>query len=101
VQPVLLPVPWAREPSISFLSPPSEVRETILRSGFRELAWRDVSASAHEWWRTRRAATAQDAPSPLGLHLFLGADTGQMFQTMMRNLDEERITVVQALFARP
>jgi SAM-dependent methyltransferase len=43
VQPIHFPVPWARDPAISFLRPPEEVRSLLARAGFREVEWVDVT----------------------------------------------------------
>jgi ubiquinone/menaquinone biosynthesis C-methylase UbiE len=102
VAPIHFPVPWARGPEISFLRPPEEVRALIASIGFDESAWVDDTASALRWFRERLAAA--DAASgelpPLGLHLVLGADLGQMFQNLARNLQEDRVVVVKGVFER-
>ncbi len=103
VAPIHFPVPWARGPEISFLRPPEELRALITGIGFEESAWIDETASALQWFRERLAAA--DAASgelpPLGLHLVLGADLGQMFQNLARSLQENRVVVVQGVFERP
>lgn len=99
--PIHFPVPWAREASISFLRPPEEVRRLVAGLGFTELAWRDVSAGALEWFRGRLAASQKAAaPPPLGLHLLLGAEFAAMFRNQVRNLEEDRITVSEAVWER-
>ena len=102
VAPIHFPVPWARGPEISFLRPPEEVRALITGIGFEESAWINETASALRWFRERLAAA--DAASgelpPLGLHLVLGADLGQMFRNLARNLQEDRVVVVQGVFER-
>ena len=102
VAPIHFPVPWARGPEISFLRLPEEVRALIASIGFDESAWVDDTASALRWFRERLAAA--DAASgelpPLGLHLVLGADLGQMFQNLARNLQEARVVVVKGVFER-
>ena len=103
VAPLHFPVPWARGPEISFLRPPEEVRALITGIGFDESAWINDTASALRWFRERLAAA--DAASgelpPLGLHLVLGTDLGQMFRNLARNLQEDRVVVVQGVFERP
>lgn len=101
--PIHFPVPWAREPAISFLRPPEAVHTPILSVGFKELAWIDETVSALEWFQQRLAAVtaAPNGPPPLGLHLLLGADFGVMFRNQVRNLQEQRITVIQGVFERP
>jgi hypothetical protein len=46
------------------------------------------------------AAQGATAPPPLGLHLLLGADAGRMFANMLRNLEEGRIAVIEAVWAQ-
>ncbi len=95
--PLHFPVPWAGVAAISFLRPPEAVRKLIQASGFRECAWRDVSETSLAWLRERLATPA---PPPLGLHLLLGAAAGEMLRNVARNLEERRITVVEAVFER-
>jgi SAM-dependent methyltransferase len=103
VAPIHFPVPWASGPEINFLRPPEVVRTLITVIGFEESAWIDETASAVRWFKERLAAA--DAASgelpPLGLHLVLGADLGQMFRNLARNLQEDRVVVVQGVFERP
>jgi SAM-dependent methyltransferase len=103
ITPIHFPVPWARGPEISFLRPPEEIRALITGIGFEESAWMDETASALQWFRERLAAAnagSRELP-PLGLHLVLGADLGQMFRNLARNLQEDRVVVVQGVFERP
>jgi hypothetical protein len=99
VQPVHFPVPWARMPSMSFLRAPEEVRRLIADSGLTELTWLDVSKPSLAWIQQRQAM-APAAPPPLGLHLLFGPVIGRMFQNLTRNLQEQRIAVIAAVFAR-
>lgn len=100
--PIHFPVPWARDPSVNFLRPAPAVRALIAGSGFKEVAWVDVSGASLQWFRQRVAAMQPAlAPPPLGLHLLLGADFGPMFRNQVRNLEENRIAVVQAFWLRP
>ncbi len=49
--PLFFPVPWAREPSISFLATPDELRTLLEQTGFREVSWRDTSEEGRVWFR--------------------------------------------------
>jgi MPBQ/MSBQ methyltransferase len=98
--PIHFPVPWARDPSISHLQPPETVRSLIATTGFDESSWVDETASATEWFQQRLSATALEGPPPLGLHLLLGPDFGEMFRNQLLNLGEGRISVIQAVFER-
>jgi deazaflavin-dependent oxidoreductase (nitroreductase family) len=100
-EPLVFPVPWARDPAWSFLLPAAEVRALIAGLGFREVAWEDGTPAALAWFRQRVAALrAAPAPPPLGLHLLLGPDYRAMFENQVRNLETGRIAVVQAVFER-
>ncbi|HJV64732.1 MAG TPA: methyltransferase domain-containing protein [Geomonas sp.] len=95
---VHFPVPWASDDSASFLVTQAELRQLLDEAGFRALSWQDVTPEALAWFRQRQAKVRQDGPRPLGLHLLLGADFGKMAQNQLRNLEEGRITLVEAVF---
>lgn len=99
--PVVFPVPWAGDQSISFMSSQGEVRDLLGAAGLKEVVWKDVSESSMTFWRKRMAESAESGPAPLGTHLLMGGDAGQKAKNVLRNLDEHRITVVQAVFERP
>jgi SAM-dependent methyltransferase len=94
------PVPWARDPAISFLAPPEEVRRLLAGAGWALREWRDTSAPSLAWFRQRVAAAA-GGPPPLGLHLLLGPEAGSMLQNVIRSLEEDRVRVVMAVSHRP
>ncbi|MFQ5775477.1 MAG: methyltransferase domain-containing protein [Kiloniellaceae bacterium] len=99
--PVHFPVPWAREPSISFLVTPEEMRMHLEAAGFEIRDWRDTTHAAREWFAAlARRIKEQGAPA-LGFHVLLGDDFAAMAQNQRRNLDEDRIAVVQAVLRKP
>lgn len=99
--PVRFPVPWARTPATSFLRPAASIRALLGDQGFREVTWSDVSAPSLEWFRQRLAAGARaGTPPALGLHLLLGSDFSRMFGNLVRNLAEDRISVIAAVLDR-
>ena len=100
VQPIHFPVPWAPEPSISFLREPAAIRNLLPTLGFEELAWRDTSEPSMAWFRERIGAARAAGPPHLGLHLLLGPSAATMLGNVLRNLEEGRLVVVQAVFAR-
>jgi len=92
------PVPWAREPGLSFLRPPETIHQLLARRGFREIAWVNVTAPSLEWVRRRLAASP--VPGSLGFHLLLGGDVAPMFENLLLNLEERRVCIVQAVWGR-
>jgi SAM-dependent methyltransferase len=100
VQPIHMPVPWAAKPEWSFLVPAGEVRRLVAAAGLIELDWREVTAEALARSRERRARAAAGEPS-LGPQRYLGPEFSQMIKNLGRNLEEDRVGVVQGLFEKP
>lgn len=100
-QPIHFPVPWARDPSLSFLQTEQGMRGLLREAGFVELAWRDATGIAREWWRVRVRAAREGEVPPLGIHLLLGGDASAMAGAMLRNVEEERVVVAYGVFERP
>ena len=95
--------PWAREPAISFLVPPDEMRAGLEATGFRIVEWEDETASLVA---QRDKARAQAKPQPeqgkaaLGAHIVFGADIGERVTNTMKNIDQGRIVHIRALAER-
>lgn len=98
-QPIHFPVPWASEPSCSFLRPAPDIRALLAEAGFDELIWQDTTATAIEWFRARVAAIPA-TPPPLSLHLLLGARFKPALENLLRNLEEGRAAVLEAVLQR-
>ena len=99
--PVHFPVPWAREPSISFLATPDELHDLLEQVGFEILRWRDTTDLGREWFRAMRRRIREEGAAPLGFHVLLGPDFQTMTQNMIRNLDENRIALIEVLARKP
>ncbi|MBF0258098.1 MAG: class I SAM-dependent methyltransferase [Desulfamplus sp.] len=98
-----LPVPWADKPEISFLVPGQEMEKMILDNGFRCRFIEDRTDQAKLWWEKVDAATHQTTDRPprhLGPHIIFG-DNGKLFgQTMTKNLNENRIQLIEAVYVK-
>jgi hypothetical protein len=73
----------------------------VNEAGFKELVWEDVTAATLEWFqamKASRAARPADAPPPLGLNLIMGATTAEKIGNLRRNLEEDRVRVIQGVF---
>jgi ubiquinone/menaquinone biosynthesis C-methylase UbiE len=99
--PVHFPVPWAREPSISFLQTPRQLRQSLEAGGFEILHWRDSTETGRLWFRRRNEKAAGQGSAPLGLQLLLGPEFPAMAQNQLRNLEEDRIALIEAIVRRP
>jgi hypothetical protein len=91
---VLFPAPWAREPSISFLATPQEMRELLKDAGFEILEEIDSTDQSIAWFKEMTARMATAGVQPLSIGILLGPDFPQMAQNQLRNLAERRIRTV-------
>ena len=91
------PTPWAKDKSISFLFTPQSTRETLERIGFRIVAWHDPSQEALEQFVARAKAVDSGSLLPLGLHILIGPNFPTVSKNMLRNLQEQRIKLVNAV----
>jgi SAM-dependent methyltransferase len=98
---VHFPVPWARDPSISFLMTPQQLRDTLEATGFEVLVWRDKTEEGRAWFQRLGEKIRREGPPPLGLQLLLGPDFRQMARNQVRNLEEDRIAIIEAVARRP
>jgi MPBQ/MSBQ methyltransferase len=89
--PVHFPVPWAREPSTSFLATPDEMRRLLGSAGFEVVVWNDTSEAGKKWFAALGERMAESGPPPLGFHVLLGPDFAEMAKNQVRNLVEDRI----------
>ena len=90
----LFPVPWARDPSTSFLLDADATRAVLEGSGFTVRVWRDVTAEARQWFAALRPPAQ---PPKLGLHLLLGPDFRTMSGNFGRNVIEGRVGLLMAV----
>lgn len=94
------PVPWAGDPSISFLARADAVPEILEAAGQQAPGWEDRSADSLAWFRSAVNRIRSAGQAPLGLHLLMGASALPGFENLIRNLQESRITVIQSVAAR-
>ncbi|MBV9119610.1 MAG: methyltransferase domain-containing protein [Chloroflexi bacterium] len=93
------PTPWASAAAQSFLLPEEELRNTIERAGFRPLAWQNITTESREWFQ-RAAPPPLPADRVPGLAATLVVEP-EALQAQTRNLLEDRVNVVRAVFERP
>jgi len=91
---VLYPVPWAREPSISHMATPEEMRSLLSAAGFSILETEDSTEASEVWFEKRLAAARESGVPPLSTRLLLGDDFTAMAKNQVRNLKEQRIRTV-------
>jgi len=89
------PVPWAGTPATSFLFTAEATREAVEPAGFRTLVWQDDSETAKAWFAQVRASGPPPSPN---LGVVMGPDFAQLSGNLARNLMEDRIGILTAVF---
>lgn len=100
VQPIHFPVPWARDSSISFLRSPETVRALLADAGFRKITWADEGPTILAALQKQATIRTINGPLPLGIQLLVGSQFPTMLENVGRNLREDRLTIIQAVFER-
>jgi SAM-dependent methyltransferase len=95
------PVPWADDPSTSFLATPSDMRELLPAAGLEVVSEVDSSDESLAWFQEMRARIERDGPPPVTFAAFLGEAFGQMVANQVANLAERRIRTVMFTCSRP
>jgi SAM-dependent methyltransferase len=88
------PVPWARTPATSFLLTAAATGEEVEAAGFRRQVWQDDTEAAKAWITRLRAGPP---PSP-NLGVVMGPDFAQLAANLGRNLMEDRLGILAAVF---
>ncbi|MEI6208627.1 MAG: methyltransferase domain-containing protein [Desulfuromonadales bacterium] len=95
------PLPWARDPSTSFLLTSQQMRNSLEKEGFVVQTWRDKTETARFWFRNLSDKIRVEGDPPLGIHLLLGSDFRVMAQNLVRNLEENRVALIEAVVRCP
>jgi MPBQ/MSBQ methyltransferase len=95
--PLHFPVPWAQDSSMSFLVPPAAFRELITAAGFEIAVWNDKTELARKAFAdVQKPAGKPDLPV-LGVYMLVGDDIQAKAYNLHRNLEEERVSLVETV----
>lgn len=94
------PLPWADDPSISFLATVESLQRFLREARFSILSWEDKSQQSLEWFAAVGEKLKKGGRPPLGLHLLMGENAKLKSQNLIRNLQEKRIRIIQAMAER-
>ncbi len=88
------PVPWARDPAISHLASPHEMRALLTGAGFQIVEEIDSTDEGLPWFKAE-VERAVSGTSPLArFRPFFGEDGRRISENQIRNLSERRIRTV-------
>ncbi|MFH2092489.1 MAG: class I SAM-dependent methyltransferase [Pseudomonadota bacterium] len=100
--PILYPVPWAKEDAISFIESWESMESLIEKTGFERQTFSDETQNASNWWAKAKQAADKNnmLTKELGPHLVFG-DTAAVFgKNMSFNFKWDRIKAVEAVFIK-
>ncbi|MCZ2108335.1 MAG: class I SAM-dependent methyltransferase [Dehalococcoidia bacterium] len=92
-EPLDYPLPWAAEPSISFLHDVARTRALVEGAGFEILEWRELTQQAPV---LNRQAAALATPG-LTLRIILGESFGDRIRNIAAATADGRLTLLQAV----
>ena len=99
--PLVYPVPWAADATTSFVDTPGTYRRLLEAAGFTVVRERGRRAFAIDFFATLRARVAQQGPTPLGIHILMGADFPTKSANMIANLEAGRIEPTEMIARLP
>lgn len=91
------PVPWAENESISALATEELARSVITESGLEIKHWIEKVSESIAFFKRVSAQMQEDGPPPIGIHLLMGDNARDKLQNYVRNLSEERVSVVMGM----
>lgn len=99
--PVHHPVPWAQDSSMTFLVPPDAFRDVIASAGFDIAVWNDKTHLAQKAFAHMTEPSGEPDLPELGVHLLVGNDIRTKAYNLHRNLEEERVSLIETVAVKP
>jgi len=91
------PVPWAQDQSMSFLVPAAAFRTLVEQAGFSVAGWQDKTPQAREAFAGAKLPEGEPVLPALGVWMLAGRDIQTKAWNLHRNLDENRVTLIECL----
>lgn len=91
------PVPWAQDSSMSFLVPPESFREVITSAGFDITVWNDKTDLAQQAFAQVQEPVGVPKLPILGVYMLVGNDVSTKAYNLRRNLEEERVSLIETV----
>jgi len=99
--PPYFPVPWAQDSSMSFLIPAASFRDVMISAGFEIDVWNDKTDLAQKAFANVPEPKGELDLPVLGVYLLVGNDIRTKAYNLHRNLDEERVSLIEAIAVKP
>lgn len=99
--PIYFPVPWAQDSSMSYLVTPESFRDILISAGFDVDVWNDKTDLAQKAFSQMTEPAGEPDLPELGVHLLVGNDILTKAYNLHRNLDEERVSLIETVAIKP
>ena len=86
---------------MSFLVPPEVFRDAITSAGFHIEVWNDKTNLAQKAFANAKAPEREPNLPILGVYLLVGNDIQTKAFNLHRNLDEERVSLIETVAIKP
>lgn len=86
---------------MSFLVPPELFRDVITSAGFDIEVWNDQTDLAQKAFAHMTEPMGEAELPELGVHLLVGNDILTKAYNLHRNLDEERVSLIETVAVKP
>lgn len=95
------PVPWAQDSTMSYLVLPEVFRSYVEAAGFSVQTWQDKTDIARLAFSHVPEPSDDHELPELGVHLLVGSDILHKAYNLRRNLEENRVSLVEAVAVKP
>lgn len=99
--PLYFPVPWAQDSSMSFLLPANLFRDVITAAGFDIEVWHDKTDLAKKAFANAKEPVGEPNLPILGVYLLVGNDIQTKAYNLHRNLNEDRVSLIETAVVKP
>jgi hypothetical protein len=86
---------------MSFLIPPASFRHVITAAGFDIAVWNDRTDLAQQAFAKVKEPIGKPELPVLGVYLLVGNDISTKAYNLHRNLDEERVSLIETVAVKP
>jgi ubiquinone/menaquinone biosynthesis C-methylase UbiE len=94
------PLPWANDPSISFLTTTESVHEILTGLGLKKLQTTDFTSRGIDFFNEVFENIRQNGMPVLGLNLILGEQTGLKMNNLMDALQENVLELQSGIYSK-
>jgi hypothetical protein len=86
---------------MSFLVPPESFRDVITSAGYYIDVWNDKTGLAQQAFAHMMEPAGEPDLPALGVHLLVGNDILTKAYNLHRNLDDERVSLIETVAVKP